>query len=161
MLQRLWPRLRHPLYPKLRITRASNASGRHAVLAGTMQELASAARTKAGALRAVFVLTGEGMPLPSSDEREQLWQWFEVPSFVLVLDRDGRLLAYECEAKDGLHIAGEERRAGPPETFPCPCGRPGRRVSSLSAVHGFPDTSRGARSLRAAARLIMTLVGGE
>ena len=137
-------KLRHPLFPKLRVTRAAKASGRHAVLAGTMQELAAAARAGGGALHAVLILADAGTPLPGPAAREKLWQWFAVPSFVLVLGPDGRVLAYECEARDGLHIAGAERRCGDPEPFPCPCGRPGRRIHAIPAVH----IPRGARTLR-------------
>ena len=125
-----WPRLRHPLYPGLRITRAARAAGRHSVVAGTFPELALAASVGACASRAVFILSDEGAPLPSPTEREQLWQWFPVPSFVMVLGADGRLKAYECEARDGLHVVDNPGRAGDPEPSLCPCGRPGRRVNA-------------------------------
>jgi hypothetical protein len=125
----LRPTLRHPLYPDLPVTPALGATGRHTVLAGSFHELAQASRHGARASRAVFVLYAEGAPLPSAVQREQLWQWFPVPSYVLVLDADGQLKAYECEAQEGLHVAAGWSLTGELETAPCPCGRPGRRVS--------------------------------
>jgi hypothetical protein len=121
--------LRHPLYPDLPVTPAMAATGRHTVLAGSFRELAQAARHGACASRAVFVLYGEGAPLPGASQREQLWQWFPVPSYVLVLGADGQLRAYECEAQEGLHVAADwPHGPGSLETALCPCGRPGRRV---------------------------------
>jgi hypothetical protein len=121
--------LRHPLYPDLPVTPAVGATGRHTVLAGSFHELAQAARQGARASHAVFILYTEGAVLPGASQREQLWQWFPVPSYVLVLDTDGQLQAYECEAQEGLHVAAGGSGASQFETAPCPCGRPGRRVS--------------------------------
>jgi hypothetical protein len=38
------------------------------------------------------------------EEREELWQAFQVPVFEQLCNRHGHLLAHECEARDGLHI---------------------------------------------------------
>jgi len=49
-----------------------------------------------------------------------------VPVFALLLDRDGRLLAYECEAQSGLHVGPQAPwSARELESAPCECGRPG------------------------------------
>jgi hypothetical protein len=54
---------------------------------------------------------------------------FEVPVYALLLDRDGRLLAYECEAQEGLHVGPHAAwSAGVLEAAPCACGRPGPRL---------------------------------
>ncbi len=128
---------RHPLYPNLPVTHAAVAVGRHAVLAGTFQELAQAARRGACASRAVFVLHGDDAPPPGFSQREELWRWFPVPSYVLVVDANGRLKAYECEAHEGLHVPADWPGAGQFETAVCPCGRPGRKVSRVPDA-GFP-----------------------
>ncbi len=128
------------------------------ILAGTFGTL-SALAGKVTVRQALIVITGieEGaLTLPN---RDTLWQGFGVPSFQQFLGLDGQLIAYECEAHDGLHIAErnailEER----PEdgliltsltdlAFPilrrktgffgrilrddCACGRPGPRVLDL------------------------------
>jgi hypothetical protein len=36
--------------------------------------------------------------------REQLWQRFAVPVFEQLIDDEGRIFAWECEAHSGLHI---------------------------------------------------------
>lgn len=129
-----WPRftLKHPLYPELPVTPAAGATGRHTVLAGSLQQLAQAACRGACASRAVFVVCGEDEPLPGAAEREQLWQWFPVPSYALVLDANSRLKAYECEAQEGLHLAAERPRAGETSAALCPCGRPGPKLNGPS-----------------------------
>jgi hypothetical protein len=121
--------LKHPLYPDLSVTPAAGATGRHIVLAGSLQQLAQAASRGACASHAVFVVCSEEEPLPGADEREQLWQWFRVPSYALVLDANGRLQAYECEAQEGLHLAGDRSRTGETDAALCPCGRPGPKVN--------------------------------
>jgi hypothetical protein len=62
-----------------------------------------------------------------------------VPVFALLLDREGQLAGWECEAQGGLHLgeawAGETlwacrllARGGVLESSPCECGRPGQRL---------------------------------
>ena len=58
-------------------------------------------------------------------ERDRLWQIFEVPVYGLLLDQKGKVLAYECEAQNGLHVAAT---AGEVQYSPCDCGRPGSRI---------------------------------
>jgi hypothetical protein len=119
--------LRHPLYPGLAVTRAASARGLHAVLAGSFQELADAAALGARASHAVYVLDTAERPPVSPQQRERLWEWFHVPSYLLVLDSRGRLQAYECEAQQSLHVSGE---AAGDLTGICACGRPGPRIAS-------------------------------
>ena len=106
--------------------------------------------------RALIAFTGlEGPGLPDS-ARDLLWQAFEVPLFEQRLGADGSVLAWECEAHEGLHVV--ERNAvfeqssnslliltsltdrrhpllrliagftGTLETGVCGCGRPGPRL---------------------------------
>lgn len=41
------------------------------------------------------------------EDREQFWRVFQVPVFEQRLGFDGRVVAYECEAHDGLHVMPE------------------------------------------------------
>ena len=110
-------RIRHPFFPDLAAEPAAAARGRRKALAGTFSDLARAAARGARARRAVYVLTREGTPL-SDGERDELWRLFEVPIYAL-MERGGRVAAWECEAQNGLHVAeGGEEGA-------CACGRPG------------------------------------
>jgi hypothetical protein len=43
----------------------------------------------------------------SDADREKFWRVFQVPVFEQRLGFDGRVIAYECEAHDGLHIFPE------------------------------------------------------
>ena len=54
---------------------------------------------------AVFVLTQTGGRPLAETERNLLWRAFLVPVFELLVDRNGKLLAAECEAHDGWHLA--------------------------------------------------------
>ena len=120
---------RHPLHPGLTAERAATARGEHAVLAGSFAELARGRAAGARARRAVFVLHYRGRPFLSERERDALWDMFQAPVYGMLLDRDGRVLGYECEAQEGLHIvAGCTAPAGLVDTGPCACGRPGVRL---------------------------------
>lgn len=123
-------RLRHPLFPDLPATPAAEARHTCSAIAGTYYQLAVAA---AGVRprRAVFVLTHPGQPFLSDWERDDLWTWYQVPVFGLLVDRCGRVAAYECEAQNGLHlVAGHGCPADPGmlQSTPCPCGRAGDRL---------------------------------
>ena len=97
----------------------------------------------------------------TDEEREELWDAFQVPVFDQLCDHRGHLLAHECEARQGLHIgegqtwivdlearlwhaSGQNvinRNKIVPEATGlygsvildgCPCGQPGPRLK----VHG-------------------------
>jgi len=40
----------------------------------------------------------------SEEEREELWEVFQIPVFEQLCDHRGRAVAHECEAREGLHI---------------------------------------------------------
>jgi hypothetical protein len=65
---------------------------------------------------AVIPFTTEDEVLTAED-RDLLWRHFQVPIFEQRLSAEGELIAWECEAHDGLHVAGAkgDRR--------CACGR--------------------------------------
>jgi hypothetical protein len=133
------PRVRHPLYPSVKATPAVSSFGHPTAVSGTFQQLAHAALRRVEPRRAVFVLQSEGDPLLTDAQRDELWELFQVPVYVLLLDADQRVCAYECEAHQGLHLPRDSR---PPrrmpvglETSPCGCGRPGPRLRYPHAPH--------------------------
>ena len=143
--------IRHPFYPGLAVTLAVACKGPCAGLSGTLRELTRAATAGARARRMVFALNYPGFPFLSETERDQLWQTFQVPVFAVMLDRDGHLLAYECEAQSGLHVGPlAPWSAGVLESAPCECGRPGRRLV-LSAQTAAPSDFSAAERLLPAA----------
>ncbi len=123
---RFWfgSRIRHPYFRGLHLTPASEAKAENAALCGRWEELVRAADAGATVRRAVFVLQSEFEPLLSDAEREVLWRKLRVPAYVLVVDRNNRVLAFECEAQNGLH---SNVRVNSEEAPYCECGRP--RVS--------------------------------
>jgi hypothetical protein len=121
---------RHPFFPELAAIPAAAARGRSTALMGTFRELASAAATGAEARRAVYVLS-RAQEFLSEGERDELWRRFQVPVYALLVDRAGRIVAWECEAQHGLHVetgGGAGAGLGTREESPCACGRPGARV---------------------------------
>jgi len=139
MKVRLRVPLRHPFRAEWPTTPARLADGRCAVLTGSFPELMRAAASGACADCAVLVLHYPDRPFLSSTERDTLWETFQVPIFALLLDRKGRLTAWECEAQDGLHVGGAWTEQSLwvhrllaagwiLDDTPCECGRPGERL---------------------------------
>jgi hypothetical protein len=139
----LWfrPRIRHPFFPGLSATPAAEAKGRCVALSGTYLQLTQAAFAGALPRRAVFAVHYEQDPYLNDTQRDSLWQMFQVPVYGLMLDRGRRLIGYECEAQNGLHVP---KTAGTIIRWqPCECGRPGPRIQAAAA-----------RDFSAAARLL-------
>ena len=117
----LRPRLRHPFFPRLKPTPAAEAKGSCEVLAGTFGDVLNAASRGVRPRRAVWVLNAI-----EEEHRLMLWETFQVPVLALLLDASGAVIAYECEAQNGLHV--EAGFAGELTHAECPCGRPGPRI---------------------------------
>jgi hypothetical protein len=121
--------IRHPFYPGLAVTLAVECKGPCAGLSGTLRDLTRAATAGARARRMILALHYPGFPFLGETERDQLWQLFQVPVLAMLLDRNGCLLAYECEAQSGLHVGPRAPwSAGVLESAPCECGSPGLRL---------------------------------
>jgi hypothetical protein len=110
---------------------------------------------------ALVVLTHYGARPLSDVMRVTLWQSFGVPIFELYLGLDQSLLASECEAHDGWHVApgigfasigsGELIVDGAGNTglhtglrgsldeTPCPCGQTSPRILNIEPVRHFDD----------------------
>ena len=136
--------LRHPFHAEWRTVPARLADGPCAVLTGTFAELMEAAQANARAEQAVYVLHYPDRPFLTDAERDTLWQTFQVPVFLLLLDRNGRLAAWECEAQEGMHVGGAwtghslwvYRLLASGwflDSAPCACGRPGERLLRIPA----------------------------
>jgi len=117
-------RVRHPFFTSVAAKPASSAHGRASALAGTFDELEHARARGAEARRTVYVMTEEGEPL-GDRERDLLWRLYGVPVYALA-KRGDSVVAWECEAQDGLHCAGDGNAA-------CACGRPGPKVMAKAA----------------------------
>lgn len=133
----------------------SNAAGeiaaaRPGVLAGShaaLRELGAALKSK-GPSHAVVVLTREGEACLSDVQRDELWDAYRVPLFEQVVTARGRLLAWECEAHDGLHL-GDDAEAparSRVETAICHCGGTSPRVMAggIAPRVGGPPARRAA-----------------
>jgi hypothetical protein len=123
------------LYPGLPFTAAAGATGRCPALYGTFEDLVKAAAAGAQPGRAVFVKRRPRNPFLSAAERDELWNRFGVPVLAVLVDEHGKLLGYECEAQQGVHL-NARMKPGPRVRLdhgPCDCGRPGCRLVPQSA----------------------------
>lgn len=79
---------------------------------------------------AVFVITQVGAPVLAEADREILWRAFLLPVFELCVDNKGKLIAAECEAHDGWHLADPklEFLSEGPELFIRKRGSPGTEM---------------------------------
>jgi hypothetical protein len=70
-----------------------------------------------------------------------------VPVFEQVIGKSGKLLAAECEAHDGLHVASLalSLHGEPVDDSPCPCGR---KTPRIGVTHGAPLERRVAAHAR-------------
>jgi len=141
--------MQHPLYPQWRVTPARFARNQCEALSGTYRELLRAASAGIRAERAIFVIHLPDSAFLSDSDRDALWEAYQVPSYACLLDGEGRLVGYECEVQDGLHIGAVRLDTSAHtsifsdysilgyrlplehatvETAPCACGRPGQRL---------------------------------
>jgi hypothetical protein len=145
------PALDYPLYPAPRVavlgleldgpcgvhclmdwTPGQLARLRPQALAGWWNDLAEVARlVLAGNLELpdlqypILVFSRvNSAPLPPRCH-DLLWDWFRVSTFEQIRADSGELLAFECAARDGFHLAPGADAAALPLVVspnPCPCG---------------------------------------
>jgi hypothetical protein len=125
------PSLAYPLYPPPRVAvlgvRLADEPGVRSfprwsvselelfqpeALAGSLAELTTIARLRRHgqmALRCLkfplVVLTPAGAATLDEARHEDLWRWFGLPVFEQIRGPAGNLIAYECEARNGFHLA--------------------------------------------------------
>jgi len=105
------------------------AHGRVVALSGAFHELEQAAASGASAQRALFV-TNRWDSAPLTDiQRDRLWMLFQVPAYAMLMDGNGGLVGFECEAQNGFHVPGKAA----PDSPICECGRPGRLLQAEPA----------------------------
>lgn len=87
-------------------------SSRPQALAGSLKDLVEVAalrEMRVLKLRSLsyplVVITRPGEPRLSEADHDRLWRLFRLPVFEQIRDLDGRLLAWECESRDGFHFA--------------------------------------------------------
>jgi hypothetical protein len=122
---------------------AETAAFAPAALAGSWPQIEDLLGEKIASLtHAVIVLATSPDELLTEARRDRVWQAFRVPIFEQLVNRNGTLLAAECEAHDGFHIESPalvfDKNYIDPE--PCGCGRPtprlkmaGERLHSVAA----------------------------
>jgi len=139
-LARFWrPKFVHPISPGLRAAilvslfregrratywgerdRERLAQWKPQILAGYLAQLIN---SDAQPTHAVVVLTHPGQSLDAAG-RDELWNRFRVPAFQQIVDERGRLIAYECEAHDALHVASAAaHELGIIRDDMCACGK--------------------------------------
>ncbi len=74
----------------------------------------------------LVVITRIGEAPLGAEEHDELWRTFGLPVLEQIRDSEGRLLAFECEARRGFHTTNPEALAPGFESLagPCPCGLP-------------------------------------
>lgn len=94
-----------------------------AAVAATFPQLRDLSNRSVRFTHALIVLSWSFDTTLSPDERDLLWNSFGAPVFEQVLAPDNSLLAYECDAHDGLHVVRPNRT---PLTLVrvCSCGSP-------------------------------------
>jgi hypothetical protein len=87
---------------------------------------------------AVIAFTGIYHGELTALERDLFWRVFQVPVFEQFLSPDGRILAMECDAHDGLHLLDLEAPLPGYRAFlnntPCGCGNSQPRLSRFERL---------------------------
>lgn len=99
-------------------------SARPQALAGPMRDIEEVASLRElGILRLkslsypLVIFTSEEDQRLSDADHDRIWRWFRLPVFEQIRAADGRLLAWECESRDGFHLA-----SGAPASIQALCG---------------------------------------
>lgn len=80
-----------------------------AAVAGGKAQLLELLHVKPESLnRALVAVLRPGDRFLTEAERDRFWRTLGVPLFEQIMDRSGKLLAAECEAHEGLHVAVPE-----------------------------------------------------
>ena len=83
----------------------------------------------------MIVLSTYDRGLLAPEDRDFIWNTFGVPVFEYLLDSQGRLVARECEAHEGLHLAADiENLPGIIVDEACACGKSSSRLLGLEDI---------------------------
>ena len=119
-----------------------------AAIAGTVEQLRALMPWRIPSLtHAVIALARPRGKRLSEGDRDRLWRAFQVPVFEQIIGKSGELLAFECEAHDGLHVESSNLplKGEALCTALCPCGRKTPRI-------GVTEGTESERRLAAYAR---------
>ncbi|MEO8098803.1 MAG: hypothetical protein ABI811_13960 [Acidobacteriota bacterium] len=119
-----------------------------AAIVGTREQLLNLIAIPSPAdMHALIAVSRWGQPLLTASERERLWRAFHVPVFEQIIGATGRVLAAECEAHDGLHVAQSTVEQGTysVDESPCPCGKKTARLSSATPAERVRSAAAYAR----------------
>jgi len=97
-------------------------------IAGTVEQLRRLTKVQGIKLRhALVVFTYDGQSALANADRDLFWKAFGVPIFEQRLGSHNELVAMECEAHAGLHVAGDFGHVRPDKNT-CACGNPAPRL---------------------------------
>jgi len=97
-------------------------------IAGPLEQLRRLTRLPLPLTHAVIAFTYEGQPGLSQSDRDMFWKAFGVPVFEQRLGSRNELLAMECDAHAGLHLAGNFETLRASKNV-CACGNPAPRLT--------------------------------
>lgn len=104
-------------------------AGRLPVVIQLARKLSQPAAKGVCATHAVVIFTGQGEACLTECERDAIWRAFRVPVFEQVITSGGHLVAWECEAHEGLHMSGGAQSAAERIVVgTCACGSMATRV---------------------------------
>lgn len=120
-----------------------------AAIAATPEQLKTLRGIRIPSLvNALIALVRPGDRSLTEEDREQLWRAFRVPLFEQRIGDRCQLLAFECEAHDGLHVQSQglaPRTGEAIESAPCGCGRTSPRIVSPERVENLRKVAAYAR----------------
>lgn len=102
-----------------------------AAIAGTSRQICALMPWRIPSLtHAVIVLARPQDKRLNDLDRDLFWSSFHVPVFEQIIGNSGELMAFECEAHDGLHLESHHTALTHETTCsePCPCGRKTPRI---------------------------------
>jgi hypothetical protein len=111
-------------------------------VAATLAQWNALASAKISLTHSMIVLEPAGEPRLTDADRDRFWKAFQVPLFEQIIGERCELLAFECEAHDGLHIASGKLNVAPDaiDASICGCGRTSPRVTTRARrIAAFAD----------------------
>lgn len=101
-------------------------------IAATLEQLEELMLKKIAVSHSVIILERAGEPTLTRADRDRLWRAFEAPLFEQMISAECELLAFECDAHEGLHVVSASVVLEPQDvnTSVCGCGRTSPRLIS-------------------------------
>ncbi len=109
-----------------------------ASVAGPMEQIRRLLRIQPQLTHSIIVFTYEGEAPLCDEDRDALWSVFGVPVFEQQLGPANQLLAMECDAHAGMHLAGNFRHLQLDKNA-CACGNPAPRLPRRPRVEELAD----------------------